>query len=171
MDKTININGKELFFIDPKLYPEPEPMKRGEILEQYQRAFTVINHRLFNDELPPIMIEYPDGDPEEWPDCLACFAYDSSRKEPPVIFLQFDGVPEWGIDTDDIGDLCHELIHYFCYLHGIENTGPAPDYYHNLNFKKAAENHGAKCSYNDDKSGYCITEWPREVLKKIFDEL
>lgn len=151
--------------------PEPEPMKRDEILEQYQRTFTVINHRLFNDELPAIMIDYPEGNPEKWPDCQACFYFYADRKEPPVIFLQFEYGAEWGINTDDIDDLCHELVHYFCYLHDIKDTdGPQYDY-HNLNFKKAAEDHGAKCSYSDEKGGYCITEWPKETLEKIFDEI
>ena len=150
---------------------EPEPMKRDEILEQYQRAFTVINHRLFNDELPPIMIDYPGGDLKER-NCIACFEYDTDRKEPPVIFLQFEYGAEWGINTDDIDDLCHELIHYFCYLHGIKDIDrDKGQQYHNLNFKKTAEGHGAKCSYRDDENGYCMAEWPPEVLEKIFDEL
>ena len=171
--KSDNLSRERIFKHETDM-PEPEPMKRDEILEQYQRAFTVINHRLFNDELPALIIDYPEGDlkeRDELKDWKACFAYYADKKEPPEILLQFEDGPEWGISTDDIGSLCHELIHYFCYLHGIENTGPAPDYYHNLNFKKAAEDHGAKCSYRDDENGYCMAEWPPEVLEKIFDEL
>ena len=166
-----NLNRERIFKHETDM-PEPEPMKREEILEQYQRAFTVINHRLFNDELPAIMIDYPEGDLKERDKCVACFEYDTDRKDPPIIFLQFEYGAEWGISTDDIDDLCHELIHYFCYLHEIDqmdrDKGPQ---YHNLNFKKAAEDHGAKCSYRDEKGGYCITEWPKETLEKIFDEL
>ena len=150
---------------------EPEPMKREEILEQYQRTFTVINNRLFNNELPPIMIDYPEGDPEKWSDkeCLACFVQYADKSMQPYIILQFEYGPEYGINTDDIESLCHELIHYFCYLHEIRDMdGPE---YHNLNFKKAAEDHGATCSYIDEIGGYCLTEWPNEILEKIFDEI
>ena len=170
-EKTSKYDIEEIFKHEIDM-PEPEPMKRDEILEQYQRAFTVINRRLFNDELPPIMIDYPEGDPGEWPECIACFEYNPDRKDPPIIFLQFEYGAEWGISTDDIDDLCHELIHYFCYLHEIDqmDRDKAPQY-HNSNFKKAAEDHGAKCSYQDEETGYCITEWPKETLEKIFDEL
>lgn len=170
-EKTSKYDIEEMFKHETAM-PEPEPMTRDEILEQYQRAFTVINHRLFNDELPAIMIDYPEGDPEEWPDCGACFQWHVDREEPPVILLQFEDGPEWGINTDDINLLCHELIHYFCYLHEIKDMdrGKAPQY-HNLNFKKAAEDHGATCSYSDDEHGYNMTEWPQEVLEKLFDEI
>ena len=168
-EKTSKYDIEEMFKHETAM-PEPEPMTRDEILEQYQRAFTVINHRLFNDELPPIMIDYPEGDLKE-KDCFACFRCDTDREEPPVIFLQFEYGAEWGINTDDIGCLCHELIHYFCYLHEIEDVDYKAPQYHNLNFKKAAEDHGAKCSYRDEENGYCIAEWPEEELERIFDEI
>ena len=39
-------------------YEEPEPMQRNDILDQYQRAFIVTNQKVFNNELPPIKIDY-----------------------------------------------------------------------------------------------------------------
>ena len=170
-EKTSKYDIEEMFKHETAM-PEPEPMKRDEILEQYQRAFTVINRRLFNDELPPIMIDYPQEHPEEWPEDFKCSACFYTGDKEPVIFLQFEDVPEQGINTDDIDILCHELIHYFCYLHKIDQMDrDKGQQYHNLNFKKTAEGHGAKCSYRDDENGYCMTEWPPEVLEKIFDEL
>ena len=176
-DYTVTISLNEYYLLthpDATLNHEYQPMKREEILEQYQKAFAVINHRLFNDELPPIMIDYITKDPEGWHECAACFrGYEDGRK-PPFIVLQCgsDSDPMEGMDLDTINDLCHELIHYCCYLNGIEDIDweKAPQY-HNLDFKKTAEDHGATCSYSDDKRGYNMTEWPQEVLEKIFDEI
>ena len=172
---------EKIFRIDPKDYPEPEPMTREAILTQYQRAFTVINQKLFNNELPPIEIDYAaartDEPEKEKAGCLACFCFDTDRITPPVIFLQFEAPPEHGINTDDINDLFHELIHYYCYLHNIrdcdwkEINGTTDISYHNLQFKKVAEAHAATCNYSNEESGYNDANLPDKILWEIFDEL
>lgn len=170
---------EKMFPIMPEDYPEPEPMTREEIINQYQRVFTVINRKLFNSELPPIKIDYAAAavdEPEE-AGCLACFCADTDHITPPVILLQFDAPPEWGVSIDDINELFHELIHYYCYLHDIEDcnqkevNGTVNYYYHNSHFKQEAENHGATCSYLDKKNGYSDTNLPDKILWEIFDEL
>ena len=160
----------------PKDYPEPEPMTREEIINQYQRAFVVINRKLFNNELPPIQIDYPANNHREKGECLACFSFDTDRITPPVIFLQFETPPEWGISIDDINDLFHELIHYYCYLHNIKDyefieTGGKKENYHTMQFKRAAEAHGATCNYLDEESGYNDANLPNKILWEILDEL
>lgn len=173
---TVTISLHEYYLLthpDATFDYEHQPMKREEVLEQYQKAFAVINHRLFNDELPPIMIDYITKDPEGWHECTACFrGYEDGRK-PPFIVLQCgsDSEPMEGMTLDTINDLCHELIHYYCYLHGIEDIDweKAPQY-HNLDFKKIAEDHGATCS-QDEERGYCIAKWSEEELEKLFDEI
>ena len=166
---------EKMFQIGPEDYPEPEPMTREEIINQYQRTFAVINRKLFNNELPPIEIDYAAAaidDPEE-AGYLACFY----AITPPVILLQFDAPPECGVSIDDINDLFHELIHYYCYLHDIEDcnreevNGTVNYYYHNSHFKQEAENHGATCSYLDKKNGYSDANLPDKILWEIFDEL
>jgi len=168
----MRLNEVEKLFSDTEA-AEPEPMKREEILEQYQRTFTVINRKLFNNELPPIMIDYPEGDPEKWAwlKCAACFSFIEKTQE-PVILLQFIFGPEYGISTEDIDDLCHELIHYFCYLHDIKDMDrDKAEQYHNMDFKKTAETFGATCKYLDDAHGYTDTHWPDNILAAIFDEI
>lgn len=155
-------------------YPEPEPMTEREILDQYQRAFTCVNQKCFNSELPPIEIYCPQyvlSDPETQNNCLACFYFDDSHKKPPVILLQFDTAPEYGISTDDINDLFHEMIHYFCYLHNINDCDGEEFNYHNLKFKEAAEAHGAICNYTDEIMGHCDARLPDKTLWAIFDDL
>lgn len=169
---------EKMFRVSPGGYPDPEPMTREEILTQYQRAFTVINQKLFNNELPPIEIDYAAAatdDPEEagW---LACFSFDTDRKTPPTIYLQFHTPPEQGINTDDINDLLHELIHYYCYLHDIKDCkiieiDGKEESYHTMQFKKTAEAHGATCNYSDEESGYSDAIFPNNILWEIFNEL
>ena len=162
---------EKMFPIMPEDYPEPEPMTREEILSQYQRAFTVINRKIFNSELPPIEIDCAaartDEPEKEKAGCLACFSFDTDRITPP----------EQGINTDDINDLFHELIHYYCYLHNIrdcdwkEINGTTDISYHNLQFKKVAEAHAATCNYSNEESGYNDANLPDKILWEIFDEL
>lgn len=168
---------EKMFQIGPEDYPKPEPMTREEIINQYQRTFAVINRKLFNNELPPIEIDYPADDHRKKGKCLACFSFDTDRITPPVIFLQFEAPPEWGVSIDDINDLFHELIHYYCYLHNIrdcdwkEINGTIDISYHNLQFKKVAEAHAATCNYSNEESGYNDTNLPDKILWEIFDEL
>ena len=103
---------------------------------------------------------------------MACFY----AITPPVIFLQFETPPEWGISTDDISDLFHELIHYYCYLHDIKDykiieINGKKEYYHTMQFKKTAEAHGATCNYSDEENGYNDANLPDKILWEIFDEL
>lgn len=161
----------EELFLDTEA-AEPEPMKREEILEQYQRAFTIINRKLFNNELPPIEIDYPKGDPKEWGEGLACFIQYIDKSAPPYILLQFQDPPEWGISKDDINSLFHELIHYYCYLHDIKDMDRDKDpQYHNKEFKRITEGYGATCEYTGDKYGYSYTNLPDSILTEIFDEI
>lgn len=153
---------------------EPEPMARAEIIEQYQRAFNVINARLFDGSLPPIAIlpgdEYPDAT-DDTTDAAAIFRYRPDRKERPLIYLQFDNLPEYGIDNDDISSLFHEMIHYFCYERGIEDTEVTHGIlYHNESFKKAVEEHGGVSNYIDPEYGHS-GELPEGAALAILREL
>ena len=164
----------DLIIISPNTgYEEPEPMQRNDILDQYQRAFIVTNQKVFNNELPPIKIDYmgelaDDIRTKYFNDILACFLYHPEKKEPPLIFLQFETPPEMGISTDEIDDLLHELIHYYCYLHNIKDCNAD---YHNLQFKETAEKHGAVCEYLGSDVGYMYTHWPNKLLDEILKEI
>ena len=97
------------------------------------------------------------------------FYLDPDRKEPPQIILQFQSDPCAGISEEDIDDLYHELIHYFCYLNQI--TDHAGDNYHTFDFKQVVENHGGTCTYTDKINGYNDTTLGTENLMRIFEEI
>lgn len=155
------------------LAEEPEKLTDTEIKALYQRMFLLLNERVFNSELPPIEIDYlsqdaPDEVWEYFKDCEACFCenYDGAI----IILLSFMWGADYGISKDDIQDLFHELIHYYCYLHRIEDTNPDHKY-HNLEFKRISELFGGKCTYNDDINGYNIVELPPDITEGIFNDI
>lgn len=153
---------------------EPERITRAEVIELYQKAFKVINARMFDGGLPSIAIlpgdEYPNAT-DDTTDAAAIFRYRPDRKERPQIYLQFDNLPEYGIDTDDISSLFHEMIHYFCYERGIEDTKVNHGiHYHTEIFKRAVEEHGGVSEYIDTANGYG-GELPKEAAWAIFKEL
>jgi hypothetical protein len=155
--------------------PEPKPLEPSETRAQYQRAFELINQKLFNNELPNIQIDFIEDMPEELPetisDCSAFFCTQQRYNPEPIIILDLEGTPEMGISTDTIDDLFHEMVHYYCFLHGIKDTDGEDNNYHNLAFKKVIEEHGGKCGYSDDKIGYSDTELNIKILWEIFDEI
>ena len=157
--------------IDPITSAEPEPISADETRALYQKAFSIINRKLFNNELPYIEIDFLEdpAEVEEYPNTLALFGILKSGK--PVIVLDLQGAPEWGVNIDTISDLFHEMIHYYCYLHGIKDTNGENRLFHNLEFKKVAEAHGGKCSYMDDVHGYNVTELDSNMLWGIYDEI
>lgn len=144
---------------------QAEPMRRLEILAQYHEIFNALNRRYFNNELPEITIDYRNDITE---DCTAAFTYDTEKATPPKIILQIQEGPEYGINTDTVNDLYHELIHYYCYLHGIKDTTGADHDYHNYNFKMTAEAHGSYCKWSDLKNGfnqaYLLQQEAQEIL-------
>ena len=152
---------------------EPERITPSETRELYQKAFNIINRKLFNSELPYIKIDFfedPAEAKEEYPDALALFGFLKKTGE-PIIVLDLQGTPEWGVNIDTISDLFHEMAHYYCYLHEIKDTDGDDHNYHNLAFKKVIEEHGGKCSYMDDSTGYSDTELSKKTLLEIFDEI
>lgn len=152
---------------------ETKQIPPKETRKLYQRAFNIINKKLFNDELPNIEIDFAENPIEEiqkaFGDTEALFFPSYNGK--PLIILDLKGAPEIGISTDTIEDLFHEMAHYYCFLHGIKDTDGKDYEYHNLAFKKVIEDHGGKCGYSDNKIGYSDTELNEKILWKIFDEI
>lgn len=166
---------KDLVWITVGHAQEVEPMARTEIIEQYQRAFNVINARMFDGSLPPIEILPGNEFDGDLSDGLACFVSDTDRVIPPKIYLQFDNPAEYGMDNDDISNLFHEMIHYLNYVKHLEKVDPdCVGPYHTESFKKAIEEHGGVSEYIDPKYGYSgelpeKTAW--EIWWAIQDEL
>ncbi len=61
--------------------------------------------------------------------------------------------------------LLHEMVHYWNYIHGIQDCSRG-NTYHNRKFKAAAEAHGLIVDHND-KYGWTITKPSDELLEVI----
>ncbi len=62
--------------------------------------------------------------------------------------------------------MAHEMIHFYCFLHNIEDTDP--NGYHNEHFLQAAESHGMYCKQHDSKNGYSGVLLTYEQIDKVF---
>ena len=63
--------------------------------------------------------------------------------------------------------LLHEMVHYYCHVHGIKDTSRG-NTYHNKRFKGIAESHGLKVSHHE-KYGWTITEPNDELLTFVLE--
>jgi DNA-directed RNA polymerase subunit RPC12/RpoP len=139
-------------------------MQKG--LKSYQEmleyAFDVFNRVYFNNELPPIVI------------CIM-----SSKNT----YGHFTVNKEWRVDDEHLHELCvsaehldrpianvlgtlqHELIHYYCALHGIKDTSQGHRY-HNKNFKREAEARGLIIS-QAPYIGWSVTQPSPEFIEVI----
>lgn len=153
--------------ISKQEYGEPDALAREEIFTQYKRLFSLLNKKYFCGSLPEIEITFPVETTAD-PKMEACFSYSTDKSEPPKITLQFQEKPEWGISNDTIEQLYHELVHYYCYLHDIED---AYGEYHTLAFQGAVTAHGGACSWTDKNNGYATTTLPKAEIIEILHAL
>ena len=63
--------------------------------------------------------------------------------------------------------LLHEMVHYYCHVHGIKDTSRG-NTYHNKRFKEIAESHGLTVSHHE-KYGWTITEPNAELLTFVLE--
>jgi hypothetical protein len=162
---------KQLVFIDQG-DDEPKVLTRDEILKDYQRAFNLINDKVFDGELTAILIDYLELEPgehlpERFDDADAAFF--TTKEGQPFIILQFHENPQFGLSPESIEILWHEMIHYYCYLNGIEDTTQQRDY-HNIKFKEAAETHGGNYSQKepDPVRGYTDVKLNKNLTESIY---
>lgn len=154
----------------------PEPTEE-EITRPYQKIFTLVNVRYFGGELPPIEIIYPEAPSISHKDrkelrkrnALGCFLYDPARRLPPLICLGIKKDIRAGVTIEDINTLYHEMIHYYCYLHGIEDIYRYDRDYHTFDFKRAVEAHGGECGYCGIIKGYADAHLPAGELWEIWE--
>lgn len=177
LDELKEAAKKQLVFIDQG-DDELKVLTRDEILKDYQRAFNLINDKVFGGELPAILIDYLELEPDEpFPekfnnDDAAFFTTAEGR---PFIILQFHEPPQLGLTPESIETLWHEMIHYYCYLNDIEDITQHNGNrdYHNIKFKEAAETH---CGiYNrkepDPMRGYTDVKLNNNLAKSVYSLL
>jgi len=125
--------------------------------------FKLINERTFAGTLPPIEFEFVSI----WTDrarALAIFSDDSSnfhyayKEGRPVIYVFVDGQRQEPKGTGfNIEGLFHSLMHYYCYLHGIQKADTRAELMHGEEFRKAVMDRRGTALYMDDRRGYCET--------------
>lgn len=129
------------------------------IQEVLEYGFEVLNGVYFDNELPPVVITIMSS-----PKTYGHFtvgkvwkAEDSHLNEINISAEHLDRPIENVIAT-----LQHELLHFYCQLHGIADTSQSGRY-HNKNFKREAEARGLVISYAK-YIGYSVTEPSPEFI-------
>lgn len=149
-------------------------------------AYEVINKELFNDELPRIPIKAQRLDDGLRYRTAAAFCIDIKHSvERLSIIINSKEVYFTDFTAFLINTICyilHEMVHEYCYLHGIADVNHATQY-HNSQFMLAAEEHGLVCdSYSDefgfhktliksDSAGDIIWKMPDGVLIKMMESI
>ena len=135
----------------------------AEAVEYLNKLFDLLNARFFDNEL-----ERPTITIQSTPKALGHF---STRKD---TWVSSNGVShEVNIGAGNLACeidlllsvLCHELVHYYCHIHGIKDVSRGT-MYHNKRFKEAAEAHGLIVE-RDPKYGWTITSANDEMVAFI----
>lgn len=154
--------------------PYTTQMTGDELRKGYQLIFNELNKRYFDNELPPLIIDFPEWDTftnrgaEDIFPTEANGLFIVTPNNQPIIFLDIQDQPT-DINTGTITDLHHEMIHYYCWINDITDCDGE---YHNKNYKAAAEKHGCTtCKYTDEKNGYNDTVFSTKDILEIFDAI
>jgi DNA-directed RNA polymerase subunit RPC12/RpoP len=137
------------------------------MLKQYQEmleyAFDVFNRVYFNNELPPVVITIQD----------------SKRS-----YGHYTVYAEWRVENERLHEinvsssylnrplpavlstLVHEMVHFYCALHGIKDCSGSGNRYHNKNFKREAEARGLIIS-QAPYIGWSVTQPSPEFIEVI----
>ncbi len=154
---------KEIYGTAPQLVLETK--ENDVMLKNYQEmleyGFEVLNNVYFNGELPPIVITIMSS---------------------PKTNGHFTLTREWRVEEENYNEinisaehldrpienvmatLLHEMVHYYCYINGIQDTSQYGRY-HNKNFKTEAEKRGLKIS-QAKYIGWSVTE-PTEAFASV----
>ena len=98
-------------------------------------VYTNLNKIKFNNELPPLPV-IPVTGAEFLGSCRA------TNGRPTRILISIDKLPRGpGILEELAAAILHEMIHAYCYIHGIPHYNPKTGE-HLPGFIKAAEDHG-----------------------------
>ena len=130
--------------------------------EVLEYGFEVLNKVYFNNELPPIVITIMSA-----PRSNGHFTINREWR------VAEERLNEINISAEHLdrpienicSTLCHEMVHYYCQLNGIQDT--SQNYrYHNKNFKREAEKRGLIIS-QAKYIGWSVTEPSPEFIEVI----
>lgn len=130
-----------------------------EILEY---GFKILNEVYFDNELPPVVITIMSS-----PRTYGHFTIGKVWKAGESRYNEINiSAEHLNRNIENVmATLQHELIHFYCQLHGIEDTSQGGRY-HNKHFKKEAESRGLIISYAK-YIGYSVTEPSQEFIEVI----
>ncbi|ODR29533.1 SprT-like domain-containing protein [Eisenbergiella tayi] len=136
------------------------------MLKDYQalleRAFDILNSVYFNNELPPIIISIMSSPKTNGHFTVGkVWRAEGSKLHEINISAEHLDRPIGNI----LATLCHEMVHYYCQLNGIQDVSQGGRY-HNKLFKQEAERRGLIISYAK-YIGYSVTEPGQEFIKVI----
>lgn len=120
----------------------------------YDLEFAVLD-TCFDKSVRPCALYYL---PEEYQEEL----YGSFH--PDIIRFNRKYWEEYGADAYTATTMFHELVHAWCTAHGVEDTKAD---YHTEQYKKACEDHGGVCYYNNQEDGYNIVWLTKDTLARI----
>ena len=129
--------------------------------EVLENAFNILNKVYYNNELPPIVITLQSSPRTNGHFTLGKVwrAEESHFNEINISVEHLDRQIE-----DIISTLQHEMVHYYCQLHGIADVSQNGRY-HNKRFKAEAEKRGLIISY-EKYIGYSRTA-PSEAFIEV----
>jgi len=130
--------------------------------EVLEYSFDVLNEVYFGGELPPIVITLQSS-----PRSNGHFTVGRVWRAEEEHFNEINiSVEHLDRPIENIiATLCHEMVHYYCQLKGIQDTSQGGRY-HNKNFKRVAESKGLIISYRQ-YIGYSVTTPSPEFIEVL----
>jgi len=142
---------------------DPEsPMKMSELISKLESLFVILNRIYFEDKLPKPVITV-QSTPKAYGRCTTKKIWASESEGQYEINIGAEYVNRPSAET--AATMCHEMVHLYCIINGIEDTCQKGRY-HNKTFKEEAEKRDLHIEYNRT-IGYSITSPTDEFKSKL----
>lgn len=155
-------------------YPTTEATIRP-IVEALETLFDKLNEAFYAGELEhPVITVSPDTTKGAYGWCTYYRAWTSDATNKAD--RNKEGYPEINLCAEHlqrpieetVGTLLHEMVHLYCWSHGIKDTS-RNGWYHNEAYRKAAESHGLTVT-KDDKYGWSRTALTEDTAKWLAEQ-
>ena len=137
------------------------------VIEQLEGLFAVMNTHFYHGELEkPVITVSPDTTKGAYGWCTSWRAWsDKDDEKDDAGYYEINLCAEWLSRPfeETAGTLLHEMAHLYNLMQGVKDTSRG-GFYHNKEFKKAAESHGLTVE-KTPKYGYSQTALTPDALK------
>lgn len=137
-------------------------MKISEVTEFLEDAFSILNRRYFDGELPNVVVTIQSS-PKTYGHYTKYDAWANKQQGYREINISAENLAR--PIENVIATLIHEMVHHYCDLNGIKDTSRG-NTYHNKRFKAECEQRGLIIEYNP-KIGYSVTSPSHELISFI----